>query len=147
MAHKEKIMDSPTYQGPDPRYIFPNRSEVKWFYRDGKVVLEYPKNFNRLEKRLHKVLKGPETIKRPLDEVGTLLWELSDGGHSLVEIYMIEQERFHERVEPVDKVVGGLLETMLKLGLLRLDYRPDGGSKAPFKKKAKKVVVRAKEAE
>jgi hypothetical protein len=138
-------MDSPTYKGPDPRTIFPIRSEVEWFYRDGKVVLEYPKNFNKLEERLHKIIKGPETIKRPLDEVGTLLWEMSDGDHDLVDIYLAQQERFHERVEPVDKVVGGLLETMLKLGLLELDYRPDGKRSKKFTKKAKKVIVRAKD--
>ena len=90
-------------------------------------------------------LKGPKTIKRPLDEVGTLLWEMSDGEHNLVEIYIAEQERFHERVEPVDKVVGGLLETMLRLGLLQLDHRPkDPGAKGG-KSSAKKVIVRARD--
>jgi hypothetical protein len=138
-------MDSPTYKGPDPRTIFPIRSEVDWFYRDGKVVLEYPKNFNKLEARLHKVIKGPKTIKRPLDEVGTLLWEMSDGDHDLVEIYTAQQERFHERVEPVDKVIGGLLEIMLKLGLLRIDFRPEGVKAKEFRRKAKKVIVRAEE--
>ena len=140
-------MDSPTYKGPDPRSIFPIRSKIDWFYRDGKVILEYPKNFNRLERQLHKVLKGPKTIKRSLDEVGTLLWEMSDGTHNLVEIYLSQQEQFHERVEPVDKVVGGLLETMLKLGLLQLDYRPDGIRSEEYKKKAKKIIVRAQEKE
>ena len=145
MVNRKKLMDSPTYKGPDPRTIFPVRAKVEWFYRDGRIILEYPKNFNRLEARLHKVLKGPETIKRPLDEVGTLLWEMSDGDHDLVEIYIAQQERFHERVEPVDKVVGGLLETMLKLGLLKLDFRPDGKNVKKYRKKAKKVIVRAKD--
>ncbi|MGA1794124.1 MAG: hypothetical protein ACMUHM_09240 [Thermoplasmatota archaeon] len=143
MGEKKKLMDSPSYKGPDPRYIFPVRSKVEWFYRDGKVVLEYPKNFNRLEKKLHKILKGPENIRRPLDEVGTLLWEMSDGDHCLAEVYLKQQKMFHERVEPVDKVVGGLLETMLKLGLLQLEYRKDG--EKGFKKRAKKVVIRAKD--
>lgn len=145
MAKGKKMMDSPTYKGPDPRTIFPVRSEVEWFYRDGRIVLEYPKNFNKLETRLHKVLKGPDTIKRPLDEVGTLLWEMSDGEHDLVEIYIAQQEKFHERVEPVDKVVGGLLEIMLKLGLLHLDYRPEGKVGEKYRKKAKKVIIRAKD--
>ncbi|MGA1819473.1 MAG: hypothetical protein ACMUHU_00540 [Thermoplasmatota archaeon] len=143
MEGKKKLMDSPSYRGPDPGYIFPVRSEIEWFYRDGKVVLEYPKNFNRFERRLHKLLKGPENIRRPLDEVGTLLWELSDGEHCLAEIYLEQQQSFHERVEPVDKVVGGLLETMLKLGLLRLEYRKDG--EKGYRKKAKKVVIRPKD--
>ncbi|MGA1872527.1 MAG: PqqD family protein [Thermoplasmatota archaeon] len=141
MRKKEKLMDSPTYRGPDPRFIFPVRSEVDWFYREKMIVLEYPKNFNRMEKGLHRLLKGPENIKRPLDEVGTLLWEMCDGEHCLAEIYYEQQERFHERVEPVDKVVGGLLEAMLGLGLMRLEYRNEGEKGS--KRKARKVVVRA----
>jgi hypothetical protein len=142
---EEKLMDSPTYKGPDPRSIYPERSELEWFYRDGKVVLKYPKNFNRMEKALHRVLKGPEDILRPLDEVGTLLWEMSNGENNLLDIYRKAQDMFHERVEPVDKVVGGLLEIMLKLGLLRLDYRPGGKKSVKYDKKAKKVVIRARD--
>ncbi|MFW3145730.1 MAG: hypothetical protein ACMUIE_02835 [Thermoplasmatota archaeon] len=145
MTGKDKILDSPAAKGPDPRYIFPIRSEVDWTYRESLIVLEYPKNFNRMERALNKVLKGPENIKRPLDNVGTLLWELSDGDHSLLEIYIREQERFHERVEPVDKVVGGLLETMLKLGLMRLEYHPEGQKRSGERRRGKKVVVRALE--
>ena len=88
------------------------------------------------------MIRGPGTIKRPLDGVGTLLWELSDGEHSLLEIYLSEQERFHESVEPVDKVVGGLLEMMLKLGLLRLEFNP-GGKDADKKPHGKRIVTRA----
>jgi hypothetical protein len=145
MTEKKKIMDSPAYMGPDPKALFPIRSEVKWYQRGDIVVLEYPKNLTRMEKRINKLIKGPENIKRPLDEVGTLLWKLSDGEHSLLDIYMEEQETFHERVEPLDKVVGSLLETLLKLGLLRLDYRPDGKKSAKRVKKAKKVILRSPE--
>lgn len=136
-------MNSPTYKGPDPLLIFPIRSDVHWSYRNDRIVLQYPKNFNWLERKLHKVLKGPENIKRPLDEIGSLLWEMSDGEHNLVEIYIAQQERFHERVEPVDKVVGGLLETMLGLGLMRLDYR-DGTARGTDRK-AKRVIVRPRD--
>ena len=75
-------------------------------------------------------------IKRPLDDIGTLLWEMADGEKSLLEIYFRQQEEFHERVEPVDKVVGGLLEALLTLGLMELDYRPEG------EKKARRILVR-----
>ena len=146
MQKKEKkVMDSPEYQGPDPRAIFPIRSEVEWFYRGDIIVLEYPKNLSKLERRLNKIIKGPDNIKRPLDEVGTLLWEMSDGKHSLLEIYYKEQEIFHERIEPLDKVVGAFLETLLKLGLIRLDYRPDGKISVPHKKSAKKIILRSPE--
>lgn len=143
MGRTKKVMDSPEYRGPNPRAIFPIRTEVDWYYREGIIVLEYPKNLSKFEKKLNRIVKGPESIKRPLDEVGTLLWEMSDGTHSLLEIYIKEQETFHERVEPLDKVVGGFLETLLKLGLMRLDFRPDGKTSTRHVKKAKKVVLRS----
>ncbi|MCK5774454.1 MAG: hypothetical protein KAH57_11750 [Thermoplasmata archaeon] len=136
MTEKKKMMDSPRRKGPDPRWIYPIRADVKCSHRDGIVVLEYPKSFSPLERKLHGILGGPTKIKRPLDDIGTLLWEMADGGTNLLEIYLRQQEEFHERVEPVDKVVGGLLETLLTLGLMELDYKPEG------EKRAKRIVVR-----
>ena len=136
MTEKKKMMDSPRRKGPDPRWIYPTRADVKCTYRDGIAVLEYPKSYSPLERKLHGILGGPMNIRRPLDDIGTLLWEMADGGTSLLEIYLKQQEEFHERVEPVDKVVGGLLETLLTLGLMELHYRPEG------EKKARRIVVR-----
>ncbi len=116
-------------RGPDPALLYPVRAEVDTFEQDGLIVLEYPKDFNRFERFLHRFLGGPTTIKRPLDDVGSFLWEMSDGTHSLLEIYKAEQGRFHERVEPLDKIVGGLLEILLKLGLMRLELRSRCGGK------------------
>ena len=125
----KKALDSGRVRGPDPRCIYPIRQDVRWVEGEGKVVLIYPKDFSAIERRLHSMLGGPTDIRRPLDEVGTMLWRLSDGDHDLLSIYLTEQKAFGERVEPVDKVVGGLLENMLKLGLMRLEYR-DGGDGA-----------------
>ena len=117
---------------------------MEWAYRDEIIVLEYPKNLNRFERGLKRILGGPDKIKRPLDGVGTLLWEMSDGETSLLEIFIHEQERFKERVEPVDKVVGGLLETMIKLGLMRLEFHP-GGKGNEEKRKGKRIRERKTE--
>jgi hypothetical protein len=141
MARNE-VLDSGPRKGPDPKMIYPVRSEVRTEDRDGLVVLIYPKDFNRFERKLHSFLGGPPDIKRPLDEVGTMLWRMSDGTNSLLEIYTAEQDAFKERVEPVDRVVGGLLETMLSLGLMRLDYR---GGQRTMKKRVSRLIVRAPE--
>ena len=125
---KEPLI-TPHHNGPDPAWIYPVRSPLDWKRRDGRIVLEYPKNLNRLERALNRVLKGPENIRRPLDDVGTLLWEMSDGEHSLLEIYIEEQER--------------LLETMLKLGLMRLEFHPGGkGRQGEGARKGSRIVVR-----
>ncbi|MDG6223895.1 MAG: hypothetical protein QCI82_00100 [Candidatus Thermoplasmatota archaeon] len=127
MGDEGKALDSGKRRGPDPRGIYPIRQNVRWVERKGIIVLIYPKDFSALERRLHSLLGGPTEIRRPLDDVGTMLWRLSDGDHDLLSIYLAEQKSFGERVEPVDKVVGGLLETMLKLGLMRLEYRDPNG--------------------
>jgi hypothetical protein len=133
-----KVLSTPVRKGPDPAGIYPIRSDVRWFERKDCVVLEYPKNLNALERQLKKVLGGPDNIRRPLDKVGTMLWLMADGEHSLLDIYLAEQEAFKERVEPVDRVVGGLLETMLALGLMRLSSSKGGMGG----KEAMRVVVR-----
>ncbi|HDD59488.1 MAG: PqqD family protein [Thermoplasmata archaeon] len=119
--------------------IYPVRMPVKWYYRGERVVLEYPKNFTRFERFLHRYLGGPTTIKRPLDEVGSSIWILCDGEHSLAEIIYLVGERFKERVEPADKVVDSFIEILLKLNLIRLEK--------PKKKGAKKVVLRGVKSE
>ncbi len=141
----ETVLTTPTFKGPNPAWIYPVRSPVTWRYRGDRIILEYPKNLNRFEKAIKKVLGGPDNIIRPLDEVGTLLWEMSDGDHSLLELFMEEQKRFRERVEPVDKVVGGLLETMIKLGLIRIEFHPGGKGEKREEGTGKKLIVRGNE--
>jgi hypothetical protein len=140
MAPK-KVLDMGSRKGPDPKWIYPVRADVRTEERDGLVVLVYPKDFSLFERKLRSILGGPEDIRRPLDEVGTLLWRMADGTNDLVSIYMAEQEAFHERVEPVDKVVGGLLQTMLALGLMRLEYRTEDGPRP--RKRARRVITRS----
>jgi hypothetical protein len=142
---KEEALTTPTYRGPNPAWIYPVRSPVDWSYRGERIVLVYPKNLNRFERALKKFIGGPDDIMRPLDEVGTLLWEMSDGEHSLLEIFISQQKRYREKVEPVDKVVGGLLETMLKLGLIRLEFHPGGKGSEQSGREGKKVNVRETE--
>lgn len=109
--------------------VYPVRMPVKWFWREDRVVLEYPKNFTRFERFLHRYLGGPTTIKRPLDDVGTAIWVLCDGEHSMAEIIYIIAERFKEKVEPADKVVNSFMEVLLKLNLIRLERRKKGARK------------------
>jgi hypothetical protein len=141
MMGSEKVLDTGRAKGPDPRRIYPVRAQVRTEEKDGKVVLVYPKDFSRFERKLHAFIGGPTDIRRPLDDVGSMLWRMSDGQTDLLSIYIAEQEAFRERVEPVDRVVGGLLETMLKLGLMSLEYRDEGGS--PIEREASRIITRS----
>lgn len=109
--------------------IYPVRNPVHWRMRDGKVVITYKKEFKPIEKFLHEKIGGPENIRRPLDELGTRIWLLSDGRRSLKEICFIMNDEFKERIEPVFKRVWGLIEILINTGLMRLEREP--GRKLP----------------
>jgi hypothetical protein len=66
----------------------------------GRVVVTHPKAFGRLEGKLARALGAPKEIRRPLDEFGSLIWQLCDGNHTIEEIARAAEERFAERFEP-----------------------------------------------
>jgi hypothetical protein len=56
-----------------------------------------------------------------LDEPGSLVWELADGQHTVREIGRRLEERFGERVRPVDKRLPELLRRMARAELVELE--------------------------
>lgn len=100
--------------------IYPTRNNVKWKERDGLVILEYPKNFSNFEGWLHKRIGGPNNIRRPMDELGSKIWLMCDGKHTLQDICTELDEQYHEEVEPVLDRVWKFLEILLKQNLIRL---------------------------
>lgn len=95
--------------------------EVKWVEEEGKIVLIYPKNFTRFERFLHRYIGGPENIRRPLDEKGTLIWKMCDGEHNVHEICQETYKEFKEDIEPVLRRVWGFLEKLHNLNLITFD--------------------------
>jgi len=99
---------------------YPLRAPVKWRMERGKAVIIYSKNLSKLEKKVRSVVGGPENIRRPLDEVGTDIWLMCDGKHTILDICTHLDSKHHEKVEPVVKRVTTFLEILLKLNLLSL---------------------------
>ncbi len=100
----------------------PKRNEdVEWEEEDGKVVLIYPKNFTRFERFLHRRIGGPDNIRRPLDDKGTMIWMMCDGNYNVDDICKVLYQEFREDIEPVIKRVWGFLEILLKLNLISVD--------------------------
>ena len=99
---------------------FPVRNPVKWRLENGRAVVIYSKNLTAVEKRMSAWLGGSEHVRRPMDEVGTEIWTMCDGHHSILDICKKMDERHHEKVEPVVKNVVGFLEILLKLNLVSL---------------------------
>jgi len=109
--------DSHQYSG-----FFPCRLPVWWgrvgsvgphCIADGvsgkKIVLRIEKRFTRFEKILAKVLRAPREVRRPLDEMNSMLWELCDGSRSFQAICEHMNEVFKEDIAPaVDRTASGI---------------------------------------
>jgi len=96
----------------------PIRARVRVEWKDGRAVLVYPKNLTRFERWLHKIIGGPLEIRRPLDDVGTYIWRLCDGKHSVEDICNKVWERFKEDVEPVKPRVTRFILILRNLNLV-----------------------------
>ena len=102
---------------------YPVRQPVEW-ERDGdKVVLIYPKDFTKFETWMHKRIGGPELIRRPLDEVGSKIWLMCDGKHTVQDICTTLDAIYREEIEPVLDRVTKYLEVLLRSNLVRLSER------------------------
>lgn len=106
--------------------IYPIRNLLHWEIRDGIAVITYKKEFRAFERFLYKRIGGSKYIRRPLDEMGTRIWLLCDGRRDLAEICGIMDMEFKERIEPVFKRVWGLIEILIRIGLMRLESGPRG---------------------
>lgn len=114
----------------------PVRAPVKWRMEDGKAVLVYKKSLTKVERKLKKVIGGPENIRRPLDEPGTDIWLMCDGEHTLWDIIVELDSKYKEDIEPVDKRVSTFIEMLLKLNLVHLE-EPDAINKEKGKSEKK----------
>ncbi len=103
--------------------LIPKRLDVKWEKKNGVVVVTFKKNFNRFEKLLQKILKGPENIRLRMDKQGTDIWELCDGKHSVKDICDAMNEEYKEEMEPVPQRVSGFLQILLQRQLIKLEVK------------------------
>ena len=116
---------------------FPTRLPV-WWARGGEVrshpvsqgvsgrlvVIRFPKKFTRLEKIVQRVFRGPTEIRRPLDRMNSLLWELSNGRRTFEEICELLDSTFHEDIAPVAQRTATALSQLRRLGLLIIIEKP-----------------------
>ncbi len=74
-----------------------------------RVVLRIEKRFTRFERFLAKILRAPREIRRPLDQMNSMLWELCDGSRDFQSICRAMDEVFKENIAPaVDRTASGI---------------------------------------
>lgn len=110
---------------------FPVRAPV-WWGRRGEpnitveilgvsgrfIVLRHRKTFKRFERLLAKMLRAPSELRRPLDELNSLLWELSDGHRTFEEIVTLMDSAFAEKVAPASERTEAALRQLGERGFI-----------------------------
>ena len=91
------------------------------------IVIRHPKRFKRFEGFLAKLLRAPKELRRPLDDLNSLLWELCDGTRSFEEICQLMDSTYHERIAPVAERTTAALTRLNQLGLIGLSKDPYDG--------------------
>lgn len=91
------------------------------------IVIRHPKKFKRFEGVIAKLLRAPKELRRPLDDMNSLLWELCDGTRSFVEICDFLDTTFHERIAPVEERTAAAITRLNQLGLIGLSQKPFDG--------------------
>ena len=110
---------------------FPIRAPVWWGRRGDSrphpelpgvsgrfILLCHPKSFRRFEGMLAKLLRAPKDLRRPLDEMNSLLWELSNGHRTFEEIVEIMDETFTEQIAPAPERTEAALRLLGERGFL-----------------------------
>ena len=77
------------------------------------IVMRIPKQFGRIEGWFASVLRAPREVRRPLDTMNSMLWELCDGSRTFGEVCSIMNDIFHEEIAPV------MQRTATAIGLLQ----------------------------
>ena len=125
----------------DLNNLYPTRTPVWWARRGlvelnmnikgvtGRLIViriwkEFPESkgigkiFQLLEKLMFKITKGTKVLRRPLDDMNSLLWELSDGSRKFSEICKIMDEVFAEHISPVEERTAIALKQFESLGFI-----------------------------
>ena len=74
-----------------------------------RVILRIPKKFTRFERILARLFRAPREVRRPLDQMNSMLWELSNGQRTFEEVCEHMNAAFQEDIAPVvDRTAAGI---------------------------------------
>ena len=92
------------------------------------IVIRHPKKFKWFEGILAKLLRAPKELRRPLDDMNSLLWELCDGTRNFEEICSYLDTTFHERIAPVEERTAAAITRLNQLGLIVMGHLTANGN-------------------
>jgi len=91
------------------------------------ILIRHPKTLSKFESIIARLTKAPKELRRPLDDMNSLLWELMDGTRSLQQINQLMDSTFHERIAPVNERVEASVTNLVSLGLAIVRTTPLNG--------------------
>lgn len=101
--------------------IIPTRMEVKWYISDDNlVIIEYNKQFTKIELMLSNLLRSPKKVKRTLDKMNSGLWLLIDGKNDLATITHKMALLYKEEILPAEERIKASIIQMIELGLVNI---------------------------
>ncbi|HWJ03418.1 MAG TPA: PqqD family protein [Verrucomicrobiae bacterium] len=101
------------------------RKEILWEESaPGVLTLIFPRA-GLLDKLLHRLFKTPTLIKVDLDEMGSLVWRLSDGKNQVYQIARAMGENFGTLSEPVNERLITFLRILKNNGWIKLARKKD----------------------
>ena len=93
-------------------------------YSKGGIIRNF---YGLLEKILQKIMRAPNVLRRPLYEMNSLLWELSDGHRTFSEICNILDQTYQEDIAPVQERTAMSIKKFESLGMMTIsDTEFDG---------------------
>ena len=108
---------------------YPLRNEIPWGYDtrrgppsgEGRIAILFtPKNFGRIEKLVHRILGGSKFLRRPMDPLMTIVWELCDGTKNFEEICIELDSIFKEDIAPVKERTATAIDGLGRNGLIEI---------------------------
>jgi hypothetical protein len=92
-----------------------------------RITLRIEKKFNKFERVLARIFRAPRELKRPLDTMNSLVWELCDGHRTFDDICQTMNDTFHDEITPVIHRTELAIVQFMRLNLmLVLDTPLDG---------------------
>ena len=119
---------------------YPTRAPVWWGRRGSpgphpdsagatgrQVVIRISKSLSGFEALLSRILRAPKEVRRPMDDMNSVLWELMDGTIQFREICHLMDATFHERISPADERVRASVNQLVSDGLAIVRQTPFKG--------------------
>ena len=119
---------------------YPTRSPVWWARRGAagphpegtgatgrQVVIRIPKSLSGIEAVLSRLLRAPNEVRRPMDDMNSVLWELMDGTLQLEKITRLMDLTFHERIATADERIRASIGKLVADGLAVVRQSPFRG--------------------